>query len=129
MKKSPVAMFLLFVAFVGCSTTGGRPQAKSLFNGHDLAGWVVMYGGEWAVEDGVLVGRNGKDWSTDPARTGSWLRTEKEYSDFELSLEFLLEPRTNSGVFIRSALERNPAFTGYEVQIVDAAGNPPTKGG
>jgi hypothetical protein len=28
----------------------------------------------------------------------------------------------NSGVFIRSAIDRNPAFTGHEVQILDDAG-------
>ena len=102
---------------------------RDLFNGRDLSGWEKVAGGDWTVEDGVLVGRNGKDWSTDPSRTGSWLRTEKEYSDFELSLEFLIGPQTNSGVFIRSGIELNPAFTGYEVQIADAAGKPPSKGG
>ena len=67
-----------------------RQQAKLLFNGRDTAGWVVMYGGEWTVEDGVLVGRNGKDWSTNPAKSGSWLRTEKQYSDFILELDYAI---------------------------------------
>ena len=128
MKKSPVAMFLLIGAFVGCSTTGGWPQAKSLFNGHDLAGWVVMYGGEWKVEDGVLVGRNGKDWSTNPAKSGSWLRTEKQYGDFILELDYAINDGGNSGIFIRSALEKNPAFTGHELQILADYGRQPTKG-
>jgi len=49
---------------------------KALFNGRDLAGWVVLYGGEWTVENGVLIGRNGKDWSIrvwqrDPLAPGS----------------------------------------------------------
>jgi L-ribulose-5-phosphate 3-epimerase len=108
---------------------GAQPVLKPLWNGRDLAGWAKVEGGEWTVEGGELVGRNGQNWSTDPSRTGSWLRTEKEYGDFELYLEFNIGPGTNSGVFIRSGLERNPAFTGYEVQIVDAAGKPPTKGG
>ena len=128
MKKSPWAMALLLGAFVGCSTTGGRPQAKSLFNGHDLAGWVVMYGGEWKVEDGVLVGRNGKDWSTNPAKSGSWLRTEKQYGDFILELDYAINDGGNSGLFIRSALEKNPAFTGHEMQILADYGRQPTKG-
>ncbi len=106
-----------------------QPVPKPLFNGRDLGGWVPIAGGDWKVEDGVLVGRNGKDWSTDPSRTGSWLRTEKEYGDFELFVEYTVGPGTNSGVFFRSGLERNPAFTGYEVQITDAAGRPPSKGG
>jgi L-ribulose-5-phosphate 3-epimerase len=105
------------------------PAMKPLWNGRDLSGWVQVAGGEWKVEEGLLVGRNGKDWSTDPSRTGSWLRTEKEYADFELALEYTVGPRSNSGVFIRAGLERNPAFTGYEVQILDAPGAPPSKGG
>ena len=70
------------------------------------------------------------DWSTDPSRTGSWLRTEKEYGDFELYLEYsITKEKTNSGIFFRSGLERNPAFTGYEVQIYDAPGTEPRKNG
>ncbi len=106
-----------------------QPALQPLWNGKDLTGWAKVAGGEWTVEDGVLVARNGKDWSTDPSRTGSWLRTEKEYGDFELYVEYLAKARSNSGVFIRSGLERNPAFTGYEVQIHDDAGSPPRKGG
>jgi len=106
-----------------------QPVLKPLWNGRDLQGWAKVGGGEWTVEDGSLVARHGKDWSTDPSRSGSWLRTEKEYGDFELSLEYTLKQGSNSGVFIRSLLERNPAFTGYEVQLHDSPGRPPSKGG
>lgn len=108
---------------------GAWPAPRPLWNGRDLSGWKPERGGDWTVEEGALVARNGRDWSTDPSRAGSWLRTEKEYGDFELYLEYSVEPRSNSGVFIRSALERNPAFTGYEVQIHDSPGREPSKGG
>ena len=106
-----------------------QKRCKPIFNGRDLDGWVVVHGGDWPVEDGVLIGRNGRDWSTDPSRTGSWLRTAKEYSDFRLELQYTISERSNSGVFFRSAAERNPAFTGYEMQIFDAPGGEPSKGG
>lgn len=99
-----------------------------LFNGRDLSGWVVMHGGEWTVEDGALVGRNGTNWTTNPEHSGSWLRTEKEYGDFVMELEYAISPRGNSGIHFRSALEKNPSFTGYEMQIVDDAGREPRKG-
>lgn len=105
------------------------PVLKPIFNGRDFTGWVKVAEGDWAIENGVLIGRNGKGWSTDPDRAGSWLRSEKEYGDFELFLEYTVKPRSNSGIFIRSALEKNPAFTGYEVQIYDDPGSPPRKGG
>lgn len=107
-----------------------QPVLKPLFNGKDLTGWAKVAGGDWSVEDGILIAKNGRDWSTDPARTGSWLRTEKEYGDFELYLEYMTaKPKSNSGVFIRSGVERNPAFSGYEVQIYDEVGTPARKTG
>ena len=109
-----------------------RAEARGLtplFNGRDLSGWVAIEGGDWAVEDGVLVGRNGRNWSTNPEYAGSWLRTENEYGDFRLELQYAINEGGNSGVFFRSAAGKNPAFTGYEMQIVDFYGATPSKGG
>ena len=126
----PLALALAFVT--GCKCLCGSPaspasSAQSLFNGRDLSGWVALHGGEWKVEDGVLVGRNGLDWTTNPEKSGSWLRTEKEYSDFILELEYAINAKGNSGIFLRSGLEKNPAFTGHEMQILDDHGRAPAK--
>jgi len=104
-------------------------EAKDLFNGRDLTGWVAMHGGEWTVEDGVLIGRNGTNWTTNPEESGSWLRTEKPYRDFTLELDYAINSKGNSGVHFRSALTKNPSFTGYEMQILDDAGSAPRKSG
>ena len=47
-----------------------KKKAVTLFNGKDLSGWVVMYEGDWKVEDGVLVGRKGVKWTTNPKNSG-----------------------------------------------------------
>lgn len=104
----------------GCSSTGPGGRSTALFNGIDLAGWVVEHGGEWTVEDGVLVGRNGRDWSTDPELSGSWLRTARQHEDFLLELEFAIEG--NSGIMLRAGTERNPTFNGYEMQVLSDHG-------
>jgi hypothetical protein len=104
-------------------------KMKPIFNRKDLDGWTKIEGGEWTVEDGILVGRNGVNWSTDPAKTGSWLSTKKQYDNFRLEFQFLINEGGNSGVFFRSKHEKNPAFTGYELQIHDSPGQRPTKGG
>lgn len=106
-----------------------QARVKPIFDGKGLDGWTFIEGGEWTVESGILVGRHGKNWSTNPEKTGSWLSTAKQYSDFRLELQFTINNGGNSGVLFRSAHEKNPSFTGYEMQIYDAPGRPPTKGG
>jgi hypothetical protein len=126
--KNRFATSLLF-AVTSLAWLGIDCRAEPIFNGQDLSGWVVMHGGEWTVEDGVLVGRNGTNWTTNPALSGSWLRTAKEYGDFVLELEYAISSKGNSGIHFRSLLEKNPSFTGYEMQIVDDAGGQPRKSG
>jgi hypothetical protein len=85
-----------------------------LFNGKDLTGWKVREKGNpkvWGVEKGLLY-VNGQG--------GDWLMTEKEYSDFELRLEFKLPKAGNSGVALRCGLKGNPHLeAGMEIQLLD----------
>jgi len=83
-----------------------------LFNGKDLTGWanVGAADGTWKVEDSKLVVEKAH---------GGWLRTEKEYANFILKLEFNLTPGGNSGVFLRAPLEGNAAYEGMEIQVLD----------
>jgi hypothetical protein len=106
-----------------------QTRVKPIFNGRDREGWLELEGGEWKVSDGILTGRNGRNWSTNPEKAGSWLSTQKQYGDFRLELQFAINKGGNSGVFFRSSHEKNPAFTGYEMQIADSHGRPPSKGG
>jgi len=127
MRMTSSPHFLLAALTVLClAALAAVSGPVSLFNGNDLTGWVAMHGGEWTVEGGVIVGRHGKDWSTNPEKSGSWIRTGREYGDFKLELEYSINERGNSGVFFHSALEKNPAFTGHEVQILDDHGHPAT---
>jgi len=97
-------------------------DAKSLFNGADLAGWEGAGRPAetcWTVADGLLqcIGT-----------PGPWLRSEQEYGDFNLRLEYQLAPGGNSGVYVRVPENGNhhrdndslpPA--GFEVQVLDDA--------
>lgn len=106
-----------------------QSNVKPIFNGKSLSGWEKIEGGEWKVENGVLIGRNGINWSTNPEKTGSWLSTKRKYKDFRLELQYTVNQRGNSGVFFRSRRDKNPAFTGFEMQIYDAPGSPASKTG
>ena len=136
MNRSPkllAALLLttaLVVPFQGCKSKPKSTRGLSayLFNGKNLTGWAPINGGTWTIEEGTIVGRNGQGWAVDPDKSGSWLRTDKSYGDFLLELEYNLNENGNSGVFIRSALDKNPAFTGYEIQLLPDAGKPVSKG-
>jgi hypothetical protein len=82
----------------------------SLFNGRDLTHWT---GNEhsYSVEDGTIVIR--------PAESGGNLYTEKEYADFIFRFEFRLTPGANNGLGIRTPMEGDAAYVGYELQILD----------
>ena len=106
-----------------------QSRCQPIFNGRNLDGWSIREGGDWTVEDGVLIGRNGGGWSHNAEKSGTWLSTNRQYEDFRLEFQYAINKGGNSGVFFRSSHERNPAFNGYEFQLHDAAGQPPSKHG
>jgi hypothetical protein len=95
-------------------------EFRSLFNGHDLAGWLAVGAGageDWLVRDGCLLCQG---------KHHSWLRSSRQYGDFRLALEYQVAEGANSGVYVhvpadgkhhrdRSSLP--PA--GFEIQILD----------
>jgi HEAT repeat protein len=82
----------------------------SLFNGTDLSNWA---GNEhsYSVEEGTIVIR--------PAKSGGNLYTAKEYADFIFRFEFKLTPGANNGLGVRTPMEGDAAYVGYELQILD----------
>ena len=106
-----------------------QKRRLSIFNGRDMEGWVHMGGGEWSIEEGAMVGQAGRNWSNNPDRAGTWLRSKRQYADFRLELQFQINEGGNSGIFFRSAREANPAYTGYEMQIYGSPGSEPSEKG
>lgn len=72
----------------------------------------------WKVSDGVLHG-------SDPR--GTWLMSERSYTNFVLEFEFLLGERGNSGCALRSPLNGDPVFDGMELQMADLRYNTKAK--
>lgn len=52
--------------------------------------------------------------------------TTRTFGDFDLHLEYKLMRHANSGVFLR-AQPGDPVYRGFEIQILDDFGKPPTK--
>jgi hypothetical protein len=98
------SLFLLLAAmFVGgCEPAAAKDddtsKAEPIFNGKDLAGWVVTGDGcEAGVENGLLVIKAGD----------GFVRYDKELTDFVLEVEWkaLREKEYDSGIYFRSPLE------------------------
>lgn len=124
----------LAVAFLAAPTRAD--EARALFDGKDLDGWVVeqrpykdkddQKTPNWSVRDGVL---------TCEGKTFGFLRYAKqEFGDFALHVECRLSPNSNTGIGIRTVpydpdkdKETRPSYHSYEIQVQDDEGKPATK--
>src|SRR4026208_109572 len=68
-------------------------QWVQLFNGKDLTNWVEVGKEKWVIEDGVIHGQG-------VSNAYGYLRTEKKYKDFWLSIRLKCEADGNRGVYI-----------------------------
>lgn len=104
-------IFLLTIAVMLCVSNVVSAQGhKSIFNGKNLDGWKIHGTEKWYVEDGLLICESGPD------EEYGYLSTEKNYDNFEVSVEFLQEANGNSGVFIRSTFE-GTKVSGWQVEV------------
>ena len=110
------------------ASSGSKDGWVKLFtkNGPVTEGWSIRAwddvknpgpeGAKWQVINGVLHGGEPR---------GSWLVSDKEYSDFAMKWEFLLGERGNSGCGLRFPAQGDPAFDGLELQMVAPKYYPP----
>src|ERR1043166_190833 len=87
----------------------------TLFDGKSLAGWKLTSPGQangWSVQDGIMINRPVQEEGK-PHRAFGNLRTEREFEDFNITLETRLRKGSNSGVYLRGI---------YEVQVEDSYG-------
>lgn len=95
----------------------------SLFNGESLEGWTVRGGNaEFRVEGGEIVG------ASRPNSANTFLVSEAQFGDFELLVEFKVDPEFNSGIQIRSAIDggignQSGRMIGYQVEIDPSSRN------
>ena len=117
MKLRPVVLAVAAcLPYLAAASAAEAPSKASgrvtLFDGHSLAGWHPEGDAQWRIVEGALV----SDQSGD-----GWLRSDKTYSDFILTLEFRNSPKGNSGVFLRASAESKPGEPNpkdaYELQI------------
>jgi hypothetical protein len=93
------------------SAAATTPAWINLFDGATLNGWAHLNGGHrFTVEDGAIVGRT----VTSSASMNSFLCTTREFADFELELETMVDRVTNQGIQIRSRAKPLATGRGFE---------------
>lgn len=100
---------LLTAPHVSLAADKAEDGFVSLFDGKSLDGWHLMNGAKFVVDGGVLKHDVGM----------GWLRSDKQYADCIVRLEFrFMKPKQDGGVFLRAGIEgKNWPDRKYEVQI------------
>lgn len=129
--------FFVFLSFFFTITFSQIPNSLTqketqqgwqlLFNGKDLLGWhsylEKVPGKAWQVQDGnIVLNKNNRSKYEDYAD----LVTDEEFENFDLKLEWKMEPCANSGLMFyvhESPQYKNTYESGPEMQIADLACN------
>jgi hypothetical protein len=104
-----------FILSVSLAFAGSGEGWENLFNGRDLTGWKQLNGqAKYHVENGEIVG------TTVYGTPNSFLVTGKNFGDFILELDLMLESDMNSGIQFRS--ESKPEYNngrvhGYQCEV------------
>jgi hypothetical protein len=92
----------------------------SLFDGKTLNGWSVREGPESAfyVKDGSIVAHQGSNFPT-------WLRSNRQYENFDLRLEYFVKGWMNSGVYLHAPEHGRNTWIGLKINIFQKHDDPP----
>ena len=114
-------LLILFTSLNSCSLEKSQ-KWEYIFDGETFNGWHVYnaesIGSEWSINNGELIFTNNEEYGQD-------LTTDKEYTNFELSIEWNISENGNSGILygvkeIDELVEFDAPFkTGPEIQILD----------
>lgn len=127
----PVLALACLALATGCQTTEA-PTASSSTSGK----WTTLFSGKPTdkLRGYKMAGFPTNNWVIDgdalktvPGKAVDLITTEK-YKDFELELEWKVQPGGNSGVIYRVAETNGPTYiTGPEMQVLDDARHPDGK--
>jgi len=112
MKKNLFLLFILSTLSLSIAAQNSKKE-YALFNGKNLDGWKIHGTEKWYAEKGELICESGPD------KQYGYLATEKDFKDFELTVDFKQESNGNSGVFFHCSLE-GTKITGWQAEVAPA---------
>jgi hypothetical protein len=119
LKTARVVSILFLCAQLNSCSTETSPKWEYIFDGETFNGWHVYntesIGNEWSTNNGELIFTNNEEYGQD-------LVTDKEYTNFELSIEWNISKNGNSGILygVKELDEFDAPFkTGPEIQVLD----------
>ena len=111
MKKSKLFLVLFVLALFSIPLVSAQEGFVSLFNGKDLSGWVEE------GSSGAFVARDGELVLDSPKNYPAWLRSEKEYENFILHLEYMVEGWTETGILLHAPLHGRTSRAGMKIHL------------
>lgn len=105
-----IKQLFILICFLTLITACKTSETSTLFNGKNLNGWAIHGTEKWYIENDLLVCENGPD------EAFGYLRTVKNYKNFELNLEFNKSAKGNSGVFVHSQL-KGTQIKGWQIEL------------
>ena len=107
----------LALVFVGGCNRGG--EWRSLFDGKTTAGWRNY--GKKDISDGWVV----RDSALTRVGAGGDIITDEQFRNFELTIDWKVEPGGNSGIFYRASEDSDDIYwNAPEMQVLDDAKHP-----
>ena len=98
--------------FLTAAALFAQPSYTPLFNGRDLGGWTVVDGPDSAffIDDGAIV-------VSEAANSPTWLRSAKQYENFEFRAEFFVKGWIDSGLLLHAPLHGNAQDAGFCIKL------------
>jgi len=107
------------MALAGAAAGLARAEELPLFDGRTLNGWEIIDGSNssYHVSAGELLVSPFTSYPT-------WLRTRREFENFDLSCEFFVKGWTDSGLYLFGPKYGPPTDCGMQIKIFHQAGEP-----
>ncbi len=101
---------------LGAQAPGLEPGFVSLFDGQSLTGWSVQEGPGTAfrVQEGAIVVDPGANFPT-------WLRSDRQYENFDFRGEFFMRGWTNSGIYLHAPEHGRNIWVGMKINLFHQA--------